>query len=176
MTKNRCRSILLSVAVCAALTSGAALLRAADTAPKTDDSGWILPAANIGTWHLRLKDARAEAVKEGKPVIIVFSGPDWSSASKKFESNVLRSREFATSIRPAVAGLYIQHFVNTSAPEEQVSANQSLRKALNVPTVYPCTVVLASDGKKILGIIPGALDKKAYLQQISKLTGIDIPE
>ena len=151
-------------------------LRAADPTPKTDDAGWILPGANAGTgWHLRLKDARAEAVKDGKPILILFSGPDWSSASKKFEASVLRSKEYA-SIRPALVGLYVQHFVNTAAPEEQVSANQSLRKALSVPAVYPCTVVLASDGKKVLGIIPGALDKKEYLQQISKLTGIPIPE
>jgi hypothetical protein len=45
-----------------------------------------------------------------------------------------------------------------------------------VPTVYPCTVILASDGKKLLGIIPGAPDKKTYLQQISQLTGIPLPE
>jgi len=66
--------------------------------------------------------------------------------------------------------------VNTTAPEEQVSANQSLRKSLNVPAIYPCTVVLASDGKKILGTIPGVPNKTEYLQQISKLTGIKLPE
>ena len=130
----------------------------------------------MGTgWHLRLKDARAEAAKDGKPILILFSGPDWSSASKKFETSIFRSKEYA-SIRPALVGLYVQHFVNTSAPKEQVSANQSLRKALSVPAVYPCTVVLASDGKKVLGIIPGAPDKKEYLLQISKLTGISLSE
>ena len=79
-------------------------------------------------------------------------------------------------VRPAVVGLYIQHFVNTAAPEGQIEANVSLRKALAVPTVYPCTVVLASDGKKILGIIPGAPDKKVYIQQVAKLAGIKLPE
>lgn len=168
---------LLSFICCAVLLLVSAGLRAADSAPKADDSGWILPGTNLGTgWHLRLKDARAEAAKDDKPILILFSGPDWSSASSKFESNVFRSKEYAASVRPAVVGLYIQHFVKTAAPEEQISANQSLRKALNVPVVYPCTVVLSSDGKKVLGIIPGAPEKKAYLQQISKLTGIQIPE
>ena len=171
------RHIFLSAAVCAALSFASAALSAAEPAAKTDDSGWILPDATAGTgWHIRLKDARAEAAKENKPILIVFSGPDWSSASKKFESSVLKSKEFSASIRPSVVGLYIQHFVNTSAPEEQVSANQSLRKSLAVPTVYPCTVVLASDGKKILGIIPGAPDKKDFIQQVSKLTGIEIQQ
>lgn len=161
---------------CAVLFLVSAGLRAADPAPKTDDAGWILPGTNVGTgWHLRLKDARAEAAKDGKPILILFSGPDWSSASKKFETSIFRSKEYA-SIRPALVGLYVQHFVNTAAPEEQVSANQSLRKALSVPAVYPCTVVLASDGKKVLGIIPGAPDKKEYLLQISKLTGISLSE
>ena len=73
---------------------------------------------------------------------------------------------------PAVVGLYVQHFVNADAPEEQVSANQSLRKALAVPAVYPCTVILASDGKKILGMIPGALDENTYIERLSELTGI----
>ena len=75
-----------------------------------------------------------------------------------------------------MVGLYVQHFVKADAPEEQVSANQSLRKSLSVPTVYPCTVILASDGKKVLGIIPGAPDKKDYLREISKLTGIKLAE
>ena len=171
------RPFVLSCAVCVLTFAFSALLPAADPAPKTDESGWVLPGANVGTgWHLRLKDARTEASKENKPILIVFSGPDWSSASKKFESSVLKSKEFSSSVRPVVVGLYIQHFVNTSAPEEQVSANQSLRKALAVPTVYPCTVVLASDGKKILGIIPGAPDKKDFIRQIGKLTGIEIQQ
>lgn len=171
------RPFILSCAICVLTFAFSALLPAADPAPKTDESGWVLPGANVGTgWHLRLKDARTEASKENKPILIVFSGPDWSSASKKFESSVLKSKEFSSSIRPAVVGLYIQHFVNTSAPEEQVSSNQSLRKALAVPAVYPCTVILASDGKKILGIIPGAPDKKDFIRQIGKLTGIEIQQ
>ena len=171
------RYLSVFCADCALLFCVPAGLRAADSAPKTDDAGWILPGTNAGTgWNLRLKDARAEAAKDNKPILILFTGPDWSSASKKFESSVLRSKEYSASIRPAVVGLYVQHFVNTVAPAEQVSANQSLRKALSVPAVYPYTVVLASDGKKILGIIPGALDKREYLQQISKLTGIKLPE
>ncbi|MBR3507144.1 MAG: thioredoxin family protein [Lentisphaeria bacterium] len=172
------RFLLCSFVSCAALLFAPAGLRAADPAPKTDESGWVLPdAKNAGTgWHVRLKEARAEAAKENKPILVLFTGPDWSSASKKFESSVLRSKEYAESIRPAVVGLYIQHFVKTKAPEEQVDANQSLRKSLSVPAVYPCTVVLGSDGRKILGVIPGAPDKKEYLQQISKLTGIKLAE
>ena len=158
------------------LLGGSFVLPAAEPAKKTDDSGWILPDPALGNWHLRLKDARAEAAKDDKPILILFTGPDWSSASKKYESSILRSKEYAASVRPAVIGLYVQHFVNTDAPEEQVSANQSLRKALSVPTVYPCTVVLASDGKKILGIIPGVPDKKEFLRQISELIGIKLPE
>ena len=171
------RRFFLFLFVCSGMLLVLPGLRAADTAQKTDDAGWILPGANAGTgWHLRLKDARAEAAKDGKPILILFSGPDWSSASKRFESSVLRSKEYASVVQPAVIGLYIQHFVNVSAPEEQVSTNQALRKALGVPAVYPCTVILASDGKKVLGIIPGAPDKKTYLQQISNLTGIAVPE
>lgn len=171
------RLLLCSIVSCAALLFFSAGLRAADPAPKTDDAGWILPGANVGTgWHLRLKDARAEAAKEDKPILIVFSGPDWSPASRKFESSVLHSKEFTASVRPSIVGLYIQHFVKAGAPGEQIEANQALRKSLGVPAVYPCTVVLGSDGKKLLGIIPGAPDKKAYLQQIAKLTGIALPE
>ena len=170
------RRFFLFLFVCSGMLLVLPGLRAADTAQKTDDAGWILPGANAGTgWHLRLKDARAEAAKDDKPILILFTGPDWSSASKKFESSVLHSKEYA-AIRSAVAGLYIQHFVKTDAPEEQVSANQSLRKALSVPAVYPCTVILASDGKKILGMIPGFSDKKTYLEQVSGLAGIALQE
>ena len=172
------RFLLFSFISCAAMLFVPAGLRAADPAPKTDESGWILPdTKTAGTgWHVRLKDARAEAAKDDKPILILFIGPDWSSASKKFETSILKSKEYAALVRPAVVGLYIQHFVKTDAPEEQVSANQSLRKSLSVPAIYPYTVILASDGKKILGTIPGAPDKKEYRQQISKLTGIKLSE
>ena len=74
--KSRFRHVFPAAAVCAALLS-VFVLHAADPAPKTDDSGWILPGANVGTgWHLRLKDARVEAAKDGKPILIVFSGPE----------------------------------------------------------------------------------------------------
>ena len=173
MTSGLSRFLLLVSMCCAVLLSMPAGLHAADPVQKTDDAGWILPGANIGTgWHLRLKDARLEAAKDGKPILILFSGPDWSSASKRFESSVLHSKKFVSGMLPAVVGLYVQHFVNTDAPEEQVSANQSLRKALAVPAVYPCTVILASDGKKILGMIPGALDENTYIERLSELTGI----
>ena len=172
------RFLLCSLVCCAVMFCVSAGLRAADPAPKSDESGWILPdTKTAGTgWHVRLKDARAEAAKDDKPILILFIGPDWSSASKKFETSILRSKEYASLIRPAVVGLYIQHFVKTDAPEEQVSANQSLRKSLSIPAIYPYTVILASDGKKILGTIPGVPDKKEYLQQISKLTGIKLSE
>ena len=172
------RFFLCPLMTCAVLFCVSAGLHAADPAPKPDESGWILPdTKTAGTgWHVRLKDARAEAAKDDKPILILFTGPDWSSASKKFETSILKSKEYAASIRPAVVGLYIQHFVKTDAPEEQVSANQSLRKSLSVPAVYPCTVILASDGKKVLGIIPGVPEKKEYLRQISKLAGIKLSE
>ena len=182
------RHLFPVAALCAVLSFPLSAVRAADSAPKTDGSGWILPDLSSGSkttdwsWYLRLNDARAEAVKDNKPILIVFSGPDWSSRSKSFESSILKSKEFASLVRPAVVGLYIQHFVKTTAPEEQVEANQSLRKALAVPQVYPCTVVLASDGKTILGIIQGVpgttvrVDKMAYLRQVAQLIGVKIPE
>lgn len=165
MTARFFRVLLLFAAVSAFAPS---VLRAAAPEQKKDDSGWVLPGfKDISGWHLRLKDARAEAAKEDKPILILFSGPDWSNTSKKFESSVFKSKK-----SDALVGLYVQHFVNVIAPDEQISANESLRKALDVPPIYPCTVILGADGKKVLGIIPGALDRKTYFQQISKLTGI----
>ena len=154
-----------------------AVLPAAEPAKKTDESGWILPDSALGgSWHLRLKDARAEAAKDNKPILILFTGPDWSSSSKKMESSIIRSKEFANSIRPAVVGLYIRHFADADAPEAQLESNSSLRKALNVPPVYPCTALLGPDGKKILGILPGLPEKKAYLEWIAGLAGIKLDQ
>ena len=167
---------LLALTACVAfLLAGSPGLSAAEPAKKTDESGWILPDSALGgNWHLRIKDARTEAAKDNKPILILFTGPDWSSSSKKMESSIIRSKEFTGSIRPAVVGLYIRHFIDSDAPEAQLDANSSLRKALNVPPVYPCTVLLGSDGKTILGILPGLPEKKAYLEWIAGLTGIKL--
>ena len=75
------RFLLLPLVSCALLFAVPVALRAADPAPKTDDAGWILPGTNAGPgWHLRLKDARSEAAKDDKPILILFTGPDWSPA------------------------------------------------------------------------------------------------
>ena len=110
----------LILALCTAfLLGGVPVLSAAEAAKKTDGSGWILPDSALGdNWHLRLKDARAEAAKDNKPILILFTGPDWSSASKKMESSIIRSKEFTASIRPAVR----RYFAPTSASVARTSA------------------------------------------------------
>jgi len=175
MTKSSIHSIFSLTGILFLLLAAATVLPAADKTAKTDESGWILPDSAFGDgWHLRLKEARAEAAKENKPILILFTGPDWSTASRKIESSIIRSKEFNEFIRPAIVGLYIRHFVDGSAPDEQIDANHSLRKSLSVQPVYPCTVLVASDGKKVLGVLPGLPEKKAYLEWISGLTGIKI--
>ena len=177
MTKSSIHSIFSLTGILLLLLAAATALPAADKNAKTDESGWILPDAGFGDgWHLRLKDARAEAAKDNKPILILFSGPDWSSSSKKIESSVIRSREFTEFIRPSIVGLYIRYFVDGSAPDEQIEANHALRKSLCVEPVYPCSVLIASDGKKILGVLPGLPDKKVYLEWIAGLTGIKLPK
>ena len=70
------RFLSVLLAGCTVLLFAPARLHGADPAPKADDAGWILPGTNAGTgWHLRLKDARAEAAKEDKPILILFTGP-----------------------------------------------------------------------------------------------------
>ena len=175
MTKSSVHSILSLTGIVFLLLAAAVALPAADKTVKTDESGWILPDSAFGEgWHLRLKDARAEAAKANKPILILFSGPDWSSSSRKIESSIIRSKEFTEFIRPAIVGLYIRHFVDGSAPDEQIDANHSLRKSLSVQPVYPCSVLIGPDGKKILGILPGLPEKKAYLEWIAGLTGIKL--
>ena len=123
MKDTTIRPLLILAACMAFLLGGIPVLSAAEAAKKTDDAGWILPDSALGdNWHLRLKDARAEAAKDDKPILILFTGPDWSSASKKMESSIIRSKEFTASIRPAVVGLYIRHFVESDAPEAQLEA------------------------------------------------------
>ena len=168
------RTFILPACVLLLLAGAAALPLFAADAQKLDESGWVLPDANLGSgWHVRIKDACAQAAKENKPILILFTGPDWSSSCKRMESSIIRSKEFASTVLPSVVGLYVRHFVDGAAPDEQIDANHSLRKSLNAPPVYPCTILIASDGKKILGTLPGLPEKKAYLQWIVEQTGIE---
>lgn len=157
------RKLLTMLACLAALP----LFAARSAKETTDSDGWLLPS--LENWQYRFNVAKSAAAEAKKPMIVVFAGSDWSSASKHFVTSLLKSKTFQEATDGKAIPVLIEYFVNTDAPDAQVEHNAAVRKLLAPPPVYPCTVVVAADGKTILGKIEGDPSAAAFLSQLGEL-------
>ena len=124
-------------------------------------------AAAEPVWLTDLDAAKAQAVKENKPVLVDFTGSDWCPPCKALHKNVFQSAEFA-----AVASKYV--LVELDYPKSKPQApelkakNAELSKRFGI-SGFP--TVLLIDGKsgevfgKTVGF--GGQSAKEYLDKLA---------
>ena len=125
--------------VAAAWLSGAA--PAAEPAKKT-----------AVTWQSDLKAAQKQAVRTGRPMLIVF-GADWCTHCGRFEQNTLGN--------PTMAGYINREFV---AVHLDFDKEQKTAEVLEVEAL-PCTVILSPEAD-LLGKVVGAKQPKDYWEAL----------
>lgn len=111
-------------------------------------------------WVTDYKGALAEAKKEGKAVIIDFTGSDWCGWCKKLDKEVFDQAAFEDYADKNLVRLYLD-FPNNKPQSEELSAqNEELAKEFGVRG-FPTIIVLNSDGDKIaqLGYQRGGAEK-----------------
>ncbi len=142
-----------------------------------------------GVWHESYNDAVAEAKKEGKNVLIVFTGTDWIEMCQIFYDSVLSQDDFTSVAGKEFALLKLEYAKDNIAKKEVALQNQLLKDAYRVkgfPTLVITDtggrpfgingyqpVTAAKYGETVLGM--GALlkEKTAKLKEAEGLTGLD---
>ena len=139
-----------------AISCGAALFAAPAPRGSTTPEGWYDDFAA----------AQKEAVKTGRPMLVLLTGSDWCGFCVRLKKTVLDTDGFKQFAAEKLILVYLDfpsHRVKL--PAELTKQNAALEERFRVGG-YPTTVILSPDGKE-LGRIVGAA--RNYLERVKKL-------
>jgi len=118
-------------------------------------------------WLTDLDAAKAQAVKENKPVLVDFTGSDWCPPCKALHKNVFMSAEFA-----AVASKYVLVELDyprtkTQAPELKAK-NAELSKQFGI-SGFPTVLLIDAKSGEVFGktVGFGGQTAKEYLEKLA---------
>jgi uncharacterized protein YyaL (SSP411 family) len=97
------------------------------------------------TWLTSVPDAKAEAAKANKLVLLDFTGSDWCGWCKKLDAETFSKPEFAQYAAKNLVLVEVDFPAKKPQSAELQAANQALQKKYNV-TGYPTLVVMKPDG------------------------------
>jgi thioredoxin-related protein len=105
-------------------------------------------------WKTNLEEAKIEATKESKNILIVFSGSDWCAPCIKLDRSIWQSEEFKNaSIENWILlkADFPKKKVNTLL-DKQIKLNNELAEKYNPEGSFPKVVLLNNEGK-VIGIL-----------------------
>ncbi|MFV7235638.1 MULTISPECIES: thioredoxin family protein [Flavobacterium] len=104
-------------------------------------------------WKVNFEEAKAEAAKENKNILLVFSGSDWCAPCMKLEKVVWKSEDFQMEAEKKWV-LYKADFPKKKANQlspELSESNKKLAEKYNKNGSFPLVVLLDKTGK-VIGI------------------------
>lgn len=125
-------------------------------------------AAEELNWLTDAPAAQAQAKKEGKLVMMDFTGSDWCGWCIKLHEEVFSKPEFAEYAKKNLVLVQVDFPHKKPQTEELKKANEALQEKYKIEG-YPTIIVLKSDGSKAgdLGYQPGG--PKAFIASLEKL-------
>lgn len=112
----------------------------------------ITTVVTAQNWNTNFQEATAQASKESKNIVLVFSGSDWCAPCIKLEQSIFQSDEFktfATKNYILVRADFPKRKKNKLSETQQEQNNQ-LAATYNQNGYFPLVVVLDAEGK-VLG-------------------------
>lgn len=103
------------------------------------------PELPVDFWLTRLDEATREATKRRARILALFTGSDWSPASKQFHDEVEFHPDFVNAFTGDYVFLRLDFASRTPLPAELREQNAQLRTRYEV-TVYPSLLVLSPAG------------------------------
>ncbi|MEK8179930.1 thioredoxin family protein [Flavobacterium buctense] len=102
-------------------------------------------------WTTNFEEAKATAEKEGKSILLVFSGSDWCATCIKLDKNVWQSEVFKAYAQDKLVLLRADFpkKKNNALPDELRTSNLALAEKYNKEGFFPLVVVLDKKGKVI---------------------------
>jgi thioredoxin-related protein len=104
-------------------------------------------------WKSNFEEAKAEAIKQEKNILLVFSGSDWCAPCIKLDKNIWQSEEFKKYSDQNYI-LYKADFPKKKAnqlSDTLKNQNNALAEKYNQNGNYPLVVLLDKNGK-VLGM------------------------
>ena len=112
------------------------------------------------SWLTSVPDAKAQAKKENKLVLLDFTGSDWCGWCKKFDKDVLSTDKFTGYAKSKLVLVAVDFPSHIKQDATLKRANQELRKRFDV-NGFPTFVLLNSAGKELgrqVGYLKGGPD------------------
>ena len=103
----------------------------------------------LDVWLTDFDEARAEARRQAKDVLVLFTGTDWSPPAKRFQQEVALAPEFLRTVQESYVLLRLDFPRSTTVqPLETRAKNEVWRERFAV-TEYPTLLVLNSNGDEL---------------------------
>lgn len=98
------------------------------------------------SWETNFEAAAQRAEREGKLLLVVFTGSDWCGACMQMHRSVLDKPEFADGIRPGFIPVYLDYPRKTEQPIELKKQNSELARRYAIQG-FPTLLVLTPSGE-----------------------------
>src|SRR5262245_677350 len=99
-------------------------------------------------WGTDLPAALAQAKKDGKVVLMDFTGSDWCGWCKKLDKEVFSTPEFAEYAKKNLVLVEVDFPANKKQSAELQKANEALKNKYGAEG-FPTIVVVSGDGKQL---------------------------
>ncbi len=130
--------------------------------------GAISTAFAEATWLTNFEEAKKIALKEGKPILLDFTGSDWCPPCKALHKNVFSTEEFAKE----AAGKYVLvelDFPRTKQIAPEVKAQNSELQKKYAITGYPTVLLVDAKTGEVFGrtVGFGGWTPRQYLDKVA---------
>ena len=143
--------------------------RSRDDRPARRREGPTRPAAPPEGWLLDFDAAKQQAVREDKPLLILFTGSDWCGFCVKLRKTVLETPEFKRITAGKLVLCYADMPRNPDFPAELKARNRELQRRFCGSGGVPHTVIVSPSGM-VLGEIGGCpRDPATYFNKLRKI-------
>jgi protein disulfide-isomerase len=102
----------------------------------------------VDPWVQRFVDATREATARKARILALFTGSDWSPASRQFQDEVASHPDFINTFGADCVFLRLDFPMRTPITDDLRQQNRQLRERYGV-TVYPTLLVLTAAGEKL---------------------------
>ena len=107
-----------------------------------------LGQAQDAQWHTDFDQAKKVAAREGKPILMYFTGSDWCSPCKMLKKDFWQSDKFIAQANDFVLLEVDIPFREDIISPEQKAKNKELQKKYNKDKSFPTVLALDASGRK----------------------------
>lgn len=120
-------------------------------------------------WLENFDEARELARKQGKPLLLLFTGSDWCGFCILLEEETSGFKDLETFLKEKTVPVYLDFPTKKPMSPEQKKRNREIAERFRVFS-YPTTMILSPDGGEIRAIVSGYEGKKEYLRALEFAT------